>query len=392
MSEQDSSFPLRVPLSLYIHLPWCVHKCPYCDFNSYTQPEQIPEKSYVDALIRDLETGLPRIRGRRIISVFIGGGTPSLFSAQVLGYLLEALRVRMALLPDTEITLEANPGTFEQARFADFQAIGINRLSIGIQSFNDDSLAKIGRIHDGRQAIQAVEIARVAGFDNLNLDLMYGLPGQTPQAAATDLQIALSFEPEHLSYYQLTIEPHTAFHHRPPVLPDEDRIFELHESALYKLQSRGYTQYEVSAYAKHDKRCRHNLNYWTYGDYLGIGAGAHGKLTHLENGRIYRCWKQRQPQAYMQAIQNSDTAGRETEISISARVFEFMLNALRLREGFAYALFEERTGLSRSHLEAPLQKAVTQGLVEKYKHGIRPSELGWRFLNDLIGLFLTEEK
>lgn len=381
-------FTEPIPLSLYVHLPWCVRKCPYCDFNSHATDGPLPEDEYVSALILDLESELPHIWGRRIESVFIGGGTPSLFSAKALDTLLDALRARLPLRPDLEITLEANPGTFEQARFADYRQLGINRLSIGVQSFDEDALKRLGRIHGGTEARRAAEIAYAAGFDDFNLDLMFGLPGQTLASAAHDIETALSFAPTHLSYYQLTLEPNTLFHVNRPVLPDEELIAEMHSSAQSRLANRGYSQYEVSAYALAGRPCRHNLNYWNFGDYVGIGAGAHGKITQPSNGTITRRWKFRQPAQYMEAARKGAPAGGESLINSDERAFEFMLNALRLREGFTLSLFEQRTGLPRAQIQNTLQTALERNLIEYEGGRVHPSPLGWDFLNDLMGLFL----
>ncbi|APZ44025.1 radical SAM family heme chaperone HemW [Acidihalobacter ferrooxydans] len=381
-------FSEPIPLAVYIHLPWCVRKCPYCDFNSFQQDGELPEREYVAALLADLDAELPRIWGRRIESVFIGGGTPSLFSAAALEALLDGLRMRLPLRPSLEITLEANPGTFEQARFADYRRLGINRLSIGIQSFDTAMLQRLGRIHDGDEARRAVDIARRAGFSNINLDLMFGLPGQDAAAARADLDAALACAPEHISYYQLTLEPNTLFHARPPELPDDDLIGAIQQTAQDRLAAAGYAQYEVSAYAQPGKRCRHNLNYWTFGDYLGLGAGAHGKLTQPADGSIVRRWKLRQPAQYLAGVKAGKAWGGEERIAADARVFEFMLNALRLHEGFDLALFEARTGLSQAHLTPGVEHALARDLLEVQGAHLRPSPLGWRFLNDLIALFL----
>lgn len=383
-----SGFAEPIPLSLYVHLPWCVRKCPYCDFNSHTAGEILPEAEYVEALIADLESELPRVWGRRIESVFIGGGTPSLFSAAALENLLDGLRARLPLRPDIEITLEANPGTFEQARFADYRQLGINRLSIGVQSFNDASLRRLGRIHGGAEALRAADIARASGFEDFNLDLMFGLPGQNLAAARHDIETALALAPSHLSYYQLTLEPNTLFHHDPPTLPDDDLIAEMQAAAQTQLAEGGFAQYEVSAYARAGRRCRHNLNYWTFGDYLGIGAGAHGKLTDPASGAINRRWKMRQPAQYMKAARAGDATGGSNEITSTERAFEFMLNALRLREGFDLSLFETRTGLSHTYIEDTLNDACQRKLIERDGERVRPSPLGWNFLNDLTALFL----
>jgi len=377
------------PLSLYIHFPWCVRKCPYCDFNSHELKGSIPEGTYVEALLNDLEEELPRVWGRKVITIFIGGGTPSLLSPEALDRLLAGIRARIALSPEAEITLEANPGTAEQQRFAEFRAAGINRLSIGVQSFNDDQLRKLGRIHGRREAIRAAEMAHQAGFDNFNLDLMFALPGQTPAQASDDVATAIALEPTHLSYYQLTLEPNTPFYHHPPVLPDDEAMWTIHQQGQQQLAAAGYHQYEVSAYARAGWQCRHNLNYWQFGDYLGIGAGAHGKITDPQRQRYGRRWKVRHPQQYLQASAPQRLAG-ESEPAEQEAVFEFMLNALRLREGFAEALLQERAGLPLSLLDEPLRKAATAGLLERVGETIRPTPLGYNHLNTLLELFLAE--
>ena len=378
------------PLSLYIHIPWCVKKCPYCDFNSHKSPDLLPENDYIDALIRDLEQEVPNIWGRNIKTVFIGGGTPSLFSAKAYDRLFSSLRALLPISHNAEITLEANPGTFDQERFADYLSLGINRLSIGIQSFNNDSLQALGRIHDGQQAIRAVEAAYKVGFENFNLDLMFGLPHQTEKTAREDIETAIALEPAHLSYYQLTIEPNTLFHKQPPTLPDDDPIFDWQIDSQHRLSKAGYTQYEVSAYAKNKRRCQHNLNYWQFGDYIGIGAGAHGKISDAAKQSITRRSKQKQPQAYI------DSAGTEKSILTNEIIttrdigFEFMLNALRLTDGFPTPLFYQHVGLPISHIDKALQKAEQQELVTWDIHRICPTEKGQRYLNSLIELFLPD--
>ena len=378
------------PLSLYIHIPWCVKKCPYCDFNSHKSPDVLPENDYIDALIRDLEQEVPYIWGRTIKTVFIGGGTPSLFSAKAYDRLFSSLRALLPINHNAEITLEANPGSFEQERFADYLSLGINRLSIGIQSFNNDSLQALGRIHDGQQAIRAVETAHKVGFENFNLDLMFGLPHQTEKTAREDIETAIALEPAHLSYYQLTIEPNTLFHQQPPTLPDDDPIFDWQIDSQHRLRKAGYAQYEVSAYAKNKKQCQHNVNYWQFGDYLGIGAGAHGKISDAAKQSITRRSKQKQPQAYI------GSAGTEKSILTNEIIttrdigFEFMLNALRLTDGFPTPLFYQHVGLPISHIEKALQKAELQELVTWDIHRICPTEKGQRYLNSLIELFLPD--
>ncbi len=382
------NFSALPPLSLYIHIPWCARKCPYCDFNSHAQPDKLPEAAYIDALIRDLEHDLPRVWGRRVTSIFMGGGTPSLFSPEALDKLLCAVRARLTVNPDAEITLEANPGSSEYAKFKEFRAVGINRLSIGVQSFNEDMLRRLGRIHGRREAIAAAEAAHTAGFNNFNLDLMYGLPEQVLPQALDDLNTALALEPTHLSHYQLSLEPNTWFHRHPPALPDDDVSFEMQGQCQERLAERGFPHYEVSAYAQPGRACRHNVNYWEFGDYLGIGAGAHSKITDASQQGITRMWKQKQPQAYLATAGNPACIGEETALSTNDAAFEFMLNALRLNGGFATHLFTERTGLPLSCIEQPLRQAEQRGLIECEAAVIRPTERGRRYLNDLTELFL----
>jgi len=387
------------PLSLYIHIPWCVRKCPYCDFNSHVRPDQLPEKTYVDALLSDLDHDLaqhPASTGdRQISTIFIGGGTPSLFSAEALDRLLCGIRSRLPLQADAEITLEANPGTIEQGRFAEYHATGINRLSIGVQSFQDELLENIGRIHSGREAIRAAEQAHDAGFSNFNLDLMHGLPGQSLPQALADLRNAIDLEPSHLSWYQLTLEPNTVFFQHPPTLPDEDRLANIQHHGQDVLSQAGYIQYEVSAYCRPDRQCQHNLNYWQFADYIGLGAGAHGKLSSMLPEQIIRTRKLRHPQAYQDAA-TSTTAhdnpfqSSSVELKHEDLVAEFMLNALRLKQGVGIELFTHRTGLSSSILSAPINLALEAGLMNTGER-LQASEPGWRFLDDLIELFLPEK-
>jgi len=379
------------PLSLYVHLPWCVRKCPYCDFNSHEMRGQVPFNRYIDALLSDLEFDLPLVWGRPIHSVFFGGGTPSLFPAAELGRFLDAARARLTCAPNLEITLETNPGTVEHGRFEEYRAIGINRLSLGIQSFDDGCLKRLGRIHNGHEAEAAVTLARKAGFDNLNLDLMYALPGQTLAMAEADIARAIALEPAHISHYQLTLEPNTLFAARPPLhLPDEDQGFDMQEHCQSLLAQAGYAHYEVSAYAKPGRRCVHNLNYWTFGDYLGIGAGAHGKLTLGHDGSIQRRWRHKHPTAWMPLAGRMDAIGGEECIAPEQRPFEFMLNALRLVDGFELALFEQRCGLPASTISPQLQTAIDKGWLTRIDTHIRPTELGQRFTNDVIRLFMAD--
>ena len=375
------------PLSLYIHWPWCVRKCPYCDFNSHESKGEIPEREYLDALRADLEASLPLIWGRKIYTVFIGGGTPSLMSAEALERLMSDLRTLLPLDLDAEITMEANPGTFEAEKFKSFRASGINRLSIGIQSFNGKHLEALGRIHDEREAMRAVEIA-LDNFDNFNLDLMYALPGQTLLEARQDIDKALSFAPPHLSLYHLTMEPNTVFAKYPPQLPSDDESADIQDMILEKTAGAGYEHYEVSAYAKPGHRARHNLNYWEFGDYLGIGAGAHSKLSFPH--RVLRQARYKQPASFIEAAMKGNAVAEEHEIGRADMGFEFMLNALRLTGGFDPNLFGQRTGLSINAIDKALNEAEAKGLIYRDFKLIKPTELGQRFLNDLQEMFLAE--
>jgi len=375
------------PLALYVHLPWCVRKCPYCDFNSHERSEALPEQDYVDALIADLESLLPSVWGRRVSSVFIGGGTPSLFSAGAIERLLSDVRARVVLEPDAEVTLEANPGTAEAGRFRGYRAAGVNRLSIGVQSFDDAMLRRLGRIHDGDEARRALEMAR-SSFDNVNLDLMYGLPGQTPAMAQADLAEALRWETAHLSAYQLTIEPNTAFYSKPPQLPEHDLCADMQRMIEESLAAAGFEHYETSAFARPGARCRHNLNYWQFGDYLGIGAGAHGKISFPD--RITRHARTKQPREYIAAAQGGGSMVEDRRVDPSDLPFEFMLNALRLVEGFPVALYTARTGLPITAIAKRLAVAEGRGLVECSTTHVRPTERGRLFLNALIEQFLPD--
>jgi oxygen-independent coproporphyrinogen-3 oxidase len=377
-------------LALYVHMPWCVRKCPYCDFNSHQLKSAQPDSSYIDALIRDFEIEAPRLEGRRIDSVFFGGGTPSLFSPMEFARLLTALKERIAFADDAEITMEANPGTIERGRFSGYAEAGINRVSLGAQSFDSRALKVLGRIHSAEDTHRAVEELRGAKLDNFNLDLMYALPGQTLEEALNDIRVALSLEPSHISYYQLTLEPGTVFHSRPPALPDEDAAWQIQTAGQTRLAEAGYAQYEVSAYAKEGARCRHNLNYWLFGDYVGIGAGAHGKLSQGQPMRILRTTKAKQPREYQDQIRRAhDTVGESVYIAAADLPFEFMLNALRLNEGFSADGYEDRTGLALNMLDQKLDGARARGLLEPCTAGWRPTELGRRFLNDLQASFLA---
>jgi len=380
------SLPALPPLSLYIHFPWCVRKCPYCDFNSHEPDGQgIPEAAYLDALVADIEAALPLIWGRPVVSVFIGGGTPSLMSAAGVERLLSDVRARLPLDADCEITMEANPGTFEAERFAAYRSAGVNRLSIGVQSFDAAKLKALGRIHDRAQAEAAADLARRV-FDNFNLDLMFGLPSQSLAEAQADVEAALQFAPPHLSLYQLTLEPNTVFAKYPPAVPDEDTVAGMQEWIEARTAQAGYGRYEVSAYARPGRECRHNLNYWRFGDYLGVGAGAHSKISFPH--RVVRQVRFRQPASYLERAARGEFLAEHVEVGRSDLPFEFMLNALRLSEGVPAGLFAERTGLPASAIEAPLQRAEERGLIERDHTKIQPTELGRRFLTDLQSLFL----
>jgi putative oxygen-independent coproporphyrinogen III oxidase len=383
-----SQFDQPIPLSLYIHLPWCVRKCPYCDFNSHVAPAIIPEKAYIETLIKNLEHQLPLIWGRRFTSIFLGGGTPSLFSAGAIQTLLGEINQRIPLSPDIEITLEANPGTVDEARFRGFRKAGINRLSIGLQSLQDDKLKALGRIHDREHALRAIDVAINAGFTNFNLDLMHGLPGQTLQDACEDLETALAFKPPHLSWYQLTIEPNTAFHHAPPVLPADEALWDIQEQGQTILKQNNFSHYEISAYAQPGKQCQHNLNYWEFGDYLGIGAGAHSKITDFENLCVKRFLVVKNPRDFL----NPNKALMMTEKIIANKdlAFEFMLNALRLTQGVPVQLFQERTGIPLTKIADVLTSAQQKKLLHLSTHRLSATPLGLRFLNELNALFLTD--
>jgi oxygen-independent coproporphyrinogen-3 oxidase len=383
------NFTALPPLSLYIHVPWCVKKCPYCDFNSHNSPQDIPDEAYVDALIRDLEQEVPLIWGRSVQTIFIGGGTPSLLSAEAYDRLFSAIRALLPLHHDAEITLEANPGTVEASRFQDYRAVGINRLSIGIQSFDNQALKSLGRVHDSGQAVKAVEAAHQAGYDNFNLDLMFGLPGQDAAKARQDVDTAIALAPAHISYYQLTIEPNTLFYAQPPTLPPEDPIFDWQLASQARLAEAGYQQYETSAYAGQGRRCRHNVNYWQFGDYIGIGAGAHGKISSAAPQQIVRRVKQKQPQAYIDTAGSDSCLLEQTQVSEDEVGFEFMLNAMRLTEGVPTPLFQQHTGVPISSSRKPLARAEELGLLEHTIERLRPTQKGQLYLNSLIELFLT---
>ena len=374
-----------LPLSLYIHFPWCIQKCPYCDFNSHAVKTGIPEMQYVDALLADLEADLALLPDSRpIASIFMGGGTPSLFSPEALLALLNGIRQRIDLSEDCEITLEANPGTFESAKFQAFRELGINRLSIGIQSFNDRHLKKLGRVHNAREALDAVAIARRAGFDNLNLDLMFGLPEQTAAEALEDVQTAISLGPTHISFYQLTLEPNTYFYRFPPKLPEDEAIFASQKACQTLLAEHGYAQYEISAYAKAGFQCRHNRNYWQFGDYLGIGAGAHGKISLALPGNIIRTAKPKSPEQYLRR----PAGGSRTAIETAQLPLEFVMNHLRLKDGFELNEFQASTGLTPAYLEPALSRCMAQGLLIKREQRIGCSDKGWDFLDEVLEKFI----
>ena len=373
---------LLPPLALYVHIPWCVRKCPYCDFNSHEGTGELPEREYVERLLRDLEGLLPSVWGRPLVSVFIGGGTPSLFSPDAIDRLLSGVRARLRLEPDAELTLEANPGTVEAGRFSGFRQAGINRISLGVQSFDDRMLAALGRIHDGHEARRAIDAA-AASFDNVNIDIMYGLPGQTLAMARADIGEGVRTGVPHLSAYQLTLEPNTAFWSRPPKLPEHDACADMQLMVEEALAAEGYEHYETSAFAKAGRRCAHNLNYWEFGDYLGVGAGAHGKVSFPD--RITRHSRLKQPRDY---LAREDTLAEESVVPAKELPFEFMLNALRLVEGFPASLFADRTGLPAAAVEAPLARLEREGLIERDWQRIRPSARGRRFLNEALERFL----
>ena len=372
------------PLGLYIHLPWCERKCPYCDFNSH-ETRDLPEAQYIDALLQDLDADIPQLHQREVATLFIGGGTPSLFSAPGIARLLKELGNRIALSPTLEATMEANPGSAEADKFAAFRAAGINRLSLGIQSFQDEQLQALGRVHNSAQAHAAIDFARAAGFDSFNIDLMHGLPGQGIESADADLRTALSYQPAHLSWYQLTIEPNTVFHKRPPSLPVEDMLADIQDDGEHLLISNGLQQYEVSAYSQPGFECRHNRNYWSFGDYLGIGAGAHGKIT-AQDGSIQRTAKRRQPGDYMSSAAGAFTASTRV-LGKDEIPGEFMLNALRLNQGFTISLFESRTGLPISSIQTQLEQLIDRGLLEQVESTIRTTALGRRFLDSVVAEF-----
>jgi putative oxygen-independent coproporphyrinogen III oxidase len=381
---------IDLPLALYVHMPWCVRKCPYCDFNSHQLKSGQPDAAYIDALIRDFELELPRVRGRRIDSVFFGGGTPSLFAPSEFARLIAALKARIEFASGAEITLEANPGTIERGKFQGYAEAGINRVSLGAQSFDANALKALGRIHSADDTHRAVEELKAAKLGNFNLDLMYALPQQTLEQALNDVKIACSLQPAHISYYQLTLEPGTVFHSLPPALPDEDAAWHIQLDGQKMLAERGYAQYEVSAYAKEGAQCRHNLNYWLFGDYVGIGAGAHGKVSIVTPEKILRTVKPKQPREYQAKISSAARSlGDGNYVAAADLPFEFMLNALRLNDGFSSECYDARTGLDLQDLDEKLARAQDRGLLESAASRWRPTSLGRRFLNDLQASFLA---
>jgi len=375
------------PLALYVHIPWCVRKCPYCDFNSHAAGPTLPEAEYVDALLADLDRDLVHVHGRPLTSIFFGGGTPSLFSAEALGRLLDGVARRLSFAPDIEITLEANPGTFEQAKFVAYRGLGINRLSIGIQSFQDAKLKALGRIHGREEAIRAADRARAAGFDNFNLDLMHGLPEQSVADALGDLEQAIALAPTHLSWYQLTMEPNTVFWSQPPELPEDDTLWDIQEAGQARLAAAGYGQYETSAYAQPGRQARHNLNYWGFGDFLGIGAGAHAKLS-APDGTLLRTWKTRLPKDYLDPAKAFQAGAKA--LAPADLPFDFMMNALRLVDGVPAAWYPQRTGQSLDSLAPALAAARRAGLLAEDEERLRPTARGQLFLNDLLQSFLPD--
>jgi putative oxygen-independent coproporphyrinogen III oxidase len=375
------------PLSLYIHIPWCVQKCPYCDFNSHALKHEIPEQLYVAQLLKDLDTDLARFNiNQKLDSIFIGGGTPSLFSAEAIKSLLSQVLQRFDYSAELEITLEANPGTVEAGKFEGFAQAGVTRLSIGVQSFASDKLIKLGRIHDSEQAKIAAKLAKTCGVNSFNLDLMHGLPQQNLAHALDDLQIAINLQPDHLSWYQLTIEPNTAFYSKPPMLPNDDELWAIQQQGVALLQAAGYQQYEISAYSKPDKQCRHNINYWQFGDYLGIGCGAHGKITDVAAQKIYRTVKVKHPKGYL--TEHRPFIDQLTEVADSELPFEFMMNQLRLTRGFTLAQYQQRTGLAGQTILPLLQQAQQKQLVSVTDQYWQVTPLGHRYLNDLLAMFL----
>lgn len=384
IERQDSGFQLP-PLAAYVHIPWCVRKCPYCDFNSHAAGPALPEDAYVAALLADLDCDQDQVQGRALTSIFFGGGTPSLFSARALGQILDGLERRVGFADDIEVTLEANPGTFEQAKFRDYRSLGINRLSIGVQSFQAAKLKALGRIHDGDEAVRAADMARAAGFDNFNLDLMHGLPEQSLDDALSDLRTAIAQQPTHLSWYQLTVEPNTEFWSKPPQLPEDETLWDIQEAGQALLAEHGYGQYETSAYAQPGRQARHNLNYWMFGDFLGIGSGAHGKSSYPD-GQIRRHWKTRLPKDYLDPAKPFRAGDKR--LQPDELPFEFLMNVLRLTDGVPSLLFTQRTGLPLELLAEARHDAEARGLLTNDPQRLVATPKGQLFLNDLLQLFL----
>jgi oxygen-independent coproporphyrinogen-3 oxidase len=376
------------PLSLYVHLPWCVHKCPYCDFNSHALKGDLPGDEYVQALLKDLEQELPLVWGRTVHSIFFGGGTPSLFSARQIAALMSGFRSRLRISPEAEVTLEANPGTTEHDSFAAYHEAGINRVSLGVQSFSDDRLSDIGRIHGRAHVEQAVVAIQKSGIRNFNIDLMFALPGQSPGEALEDVRQAIACGPAHVSHYQLTIEPNTAFHAKPPALPDEDSAWEMQQECGWILSTAGYEQYEISAWARPDFQCRHNLNYWRYGDFVGIGAGAHGKITLPSEQTVRRRVRQKHPRSWMKGVLEGRGIIEDRNLGPDERVFEFFLNQLRLRDGVLKDQLEPRAGVAWNEVAAKVGDAIEKGLLREDNKLLSPTEMGWRFSNEVQAIFL----
>jgi putative oxygen-independent coproporphyrinogen III oxidase len=376
------------PLSLYVHLPWCVRKCPYCDFNSHALKGDLPGDEYVEALLKDLEQELPLVWGRPVHSIFFGGGTPSLFSAKQIAALMSGIRSRLRVSPEAEVTLEANPGTTEHDSFSAYREVGVNRVSLGVQSFNDDRLSDIGRIHGRAEVEQAVAAIHHSGIQNFNIDLMFALPGQSPGEALEDVRDAVACEPAHISHYQLTIEPNTAFHASPPVLPDEDSSWEMQQECGQALSQAGYEQYEISAWARPGSQCRHNLNYWRYGDFIGIGAGAHGKLTLPSEQTVRRRVRQRHPRSWMEGVWQGKGIIEDRALDQDERIFEFFLNQLRLRDGVQKSQLKPRAGVAWSEVAARVEAAIEKGLLRDDNELLSPTDLGWRFSNEIQAIFL----
>jgi putative oxygen-independent coproporphyrinogen III oxidase len=376
------------PLSLYVHMPWCVRKCPYCDFNSHVLPENPPAEEYIQALVADLEQDLPLVWGRPVQSIYLGGGTPSLFSAGQISALLSHIRARLDLKPGVEITLEANPGTIEHDSFSAYAQAGINRVSLGVQSFDDDMLKRLGRIHNRHDIEQSLQSLELAGISNFNIDLMYALPGQAPAQSKRDIELAIAANPYHVSFYQLTIEPNTVFAVEPPRLPEDDVSWDMQQTGIDLLGEAGLEQYEISAFARADMQSRHNMNYWRYGDYLAIGAGAHGKITTPADGKVQRYAKHRHPRQYLKGQESGDWVAERRFLSDGDLVFEFFLNQLRLKQGVNIDDFGARTGLAWQVVESRVQQAVDRGLLEIHEGRVKPTGLGWKFVNDIQQMFL----